>query len=194
MRIGIIGGTFDPIHYGHLLIAEQAREVMELDQVWFVPAGDPPHKKDKHISPAEQRLYMVQLAIANHPCFHVNDLEIKRLGPSYTLLTVQELSKQFPDIQFFLIMGEDMVKNLPQWYKIEEILQYVQIIGLHRPGVMAEDIPDFVEKHVHWVEETVETNLSSTFIQKQIRLGKSVRYMVPDPVYQYIKEQNLYGS
>lgn len=194
MRVGIIGGTFDPIHYGHLLIAEQAREAMNLDQVWFVPAGDPPHKQHKHISPAEQRLHMVRLAVANHPCFQVNDLEIQRSGPSYTLLTIQQLSKQYPDIQFFLIMGEDMVKNLPQWYKIEKILQYVQIIGLHRPGVMADNIPDFVEKHVHWVEEAVEIKLSSTFIQKQVRSGKSVRYMVPDPVYQYMKEQSLYGS
>lgn len=194
MRVGIMGGTFDPIHYGHLLIAEQAREAMNLDYVWFVPAGDPPHKKHKRISSAEQRLQMVRLAIANHPCFQVNDLEIKRSGPSYTLLTIQELSKQFPDIQFFLIMGEDMVKNLPQWYKIEKILQYVQIIGLHRPGVIADDIPDFVEKQVHWVEEAVEIKLSSTFIQKQVRSGKSVRFMVPDPVYQYMKEQSLYGS
>ncbi|SDZ24391.1 nicotinate-nucleotide adenylyltransferase [Thermoactinomyces sp. DSM 45892] len=194
MRIGIMGGTFDPIHHGHLLIAEQAREGMNLDQVWFVPAGDPPHKRHKTITSAKHRLHMVQLATENHPCFQVKDIEIKRSGPSYTLLTIQEFTKQYPDAHFFLIMGEDMVKNLPEWYRIEKILQYVQIIGLHRPGTKADDIPNYIDKHVCWIEDVVEIRLSSTFVQKQVRLGKSVRYMVPDLVDQYIKEQGLYGS
>lgn len=194
MKIGIMGGTFDPIHFGHLLMAEQAREAMKLDQVWFIPTGAPPHKQGKEITAAEDRLKMVQVAIRDHPQFRCLDIEIQRQGPSYTLHTVQQLTHIYPKFHFYLIMGADMVKNLPQWYKIEEILQLVGVIGLHRPGYIATDIPDFIENHVYWVEKMIETNLSSTFIKEQIQSDKSVRYMIPDSVYQYIKEQSLYGS
>jgi nicotinate-nucleotide adenylyltransferase len=194
MKVGIFGGTFDPIHFGHLLLAEQAREAASLHEIWFVPAGEPPHKQGKPVTPAMERKKMVELAIEGHPQFKVNPIELMRSGPSYTVDTIMELKKQNPHVEFFLLVGADMVKNLPKWYKIKEIIQNVQVIGLGRPGFDHDALPEYIEERLMWIPDAVETNISSSIIRERLMLNRSVRYLVPDSVYKYIKEQGLYGS
>ncbi|MBA4547792.1 nicotinate-nucleotide adenylyltransferase [Thermoactinomyces intermedius] len=194
MKVGIFGGTFDPVHFGHLLLAEQAREAASLHEIWFIPAGEPPHKQGKPLTPAEERKKMVELAVEGHPQFKVNPIELLRSGPSYTVDTIMELRKQNPHVEFFLLVGADMVKNLPKWYKIKEIIQNVHVIGLGRPGVDHDALPEFIEERLMWIPDAVETNISSSIIRKRLMLNRSVRYLVPDSVYKYIKEQGLYGS
>ncbi|MBH8600026.1 nicotinate-nucleotide adenylyltransferase [Thermoactinomyces sp. CICC 23799] len=194
MKVGIFGGTFDPVHFGHLLLAEQAREAASLHEIWFIPAGEPPHKQGKPLTPAEERKKMVELAVEGHPQFKVNPIELLRSGPSYTVDTIMELKKQNPHVEFFLLVGADMVKNLPKWYKIKEIIQNVHVIGLGRPGVDHDALPEFIEERLMWIPDAVETNISSSIIRKRLMLNRSVRYLVPDSVYKYIKEQGLYGS
>ena len=194
MKVGIFGGTFDPIHFGHLLLAEQAREAASLHEIWFIPAGEPPHKQGKPLTPAEERKKMVELAVEGHPQFKVNPIELLRSGPSYTVDTIMELRKQNPHVEFFLLVGADMVKNLPKWYKIKEIIQNVHVIGLGRPGVDHDALPEYIEERLMWIPDAVETNISSSIIRERLMLNRSVRYLVPDSVYKYIKEQGLYGS
>jgi nicotinate-nucleotide adenylyltransferase len=194
MKVGIFGGTFDPIHFGHLLLAEQAREAASLHEIWFIPAGEPPHKQGKPLTPAAERKKMVELAVEGHPQFKVNPIELMRSGPSYTVDTIKELKKQNPHVEFFLLVGADMVKNLPKWYKIKEIIQNVHVIGLGRPGVDHDALPEYIEERLMWIPDAVETNISSSIIRKRLMLNRSVRYLVPDSVYKYIKEQGLYGS
>lgn len=193
MKVGIFGGTFDPIHLGHLLLADQALQFVPLDQVWFIPTGEPPHKLKKKITPVHHRARMVELAIRNHPAFSVSKIEMERMGPCYTVDTIQQLTDRYPEHQFFLLIGADMVKDLPHWYKIKEILQFVQVIGLGRPGVNVEQIPDFIAQHVTWISEGIKTNISSTYIRRQLAGGRSVRYLVPESVCRYMKEHGLYG-
>jgi nicotinate-nucleotide adenylyltransferase len=194
MKIGIIGGTFDPIHMGHLLIAEQARDRMNLDKVWFIPAGHPPHKQGAHITSAHHRLEMVKIATEENSAFDVLDWELKREKLSYTIDTVTWATQTYPDYQFSLIVGTDMVNNLPSWYQIEELIQRVSIIAMHRPGFAAESLPDFIQEKVCWVEDAVEIFLSASMLRKQMIAGRSYRYAVPSKVCRYIKEHRLYES
>ncbi|TCS94800.1 nicotinate-nucleotide adenylyltransferase [Hazenella coriacea] len=194
MKVGIFGGTFDPIHLGHLILADQARQSASLDQVWFIPTGEPPHKKGKRVTSAHHRMKMVELAIANHTDFCLSQIELERSGPSYTIHTIQALIEKYTNYQFFLLIGADMVKDLPHWYKIKEILQFVQVIALGRPGIDLEGLSPMILDRVTWIEEGIETNISSTYIRDQIKQGRSVKYIVPDAVGQYVKEQGLYGS
>jgi nicotinate-nucleotide adenylyltransferase len=190
-QIGIMGGTFDPIHYGHLLAAEQAREQAGLDEVWFMPAGIPPHKERAGISSARDRLRMVELAVADHPSFRVIDVELHREGPSYTYDTMLQLTKDYPDCRFSFIIGGDMVEILPSWHRFDELKQLVRFIGLARPGAkydMAES-----SRYVTFLEMPA-WDLSSTLIRQKAAAGKSIRYLVPPSVERYIKEQRLYES
>lgn len=191
MRIGIFGGTFDPIHIGHLLVAEQAREAVGLDEVWFVPNASPPHK-DSPVSAAQHRVRMVELAIDDHPCFRLSRVELDRPGPSYTVDTVKDLKNAHPLTHFFLIVGGDMVNDLPRWYKIEEILQVVRIVGLQRPGVTVGNLPSYITNRLILVKDAVTVDLSSTEIRKRAAVGKSIRYLVPEKVRRYIEENRLY--
>lgn len=194
-KIGIYGGTFDPIHIGHLMMAEQARQAVGLEEVWFVPASTPPHKRDVSAS-AKDRLAMVERAVADHPSFRVSRAEMDRSGPSYTVDTVRLLCQEQPDTRFFLIMGADMVLDLPRWVRIEEILASVEVIGLMRVGVKLDRrrIPVHIKNRVTWVREGVWVNLSSTWIRERVAAGGSVRYFVPESVRQYMEEHRLYES
>ncbi|OGX68475.1 MAG: nicotinate (nicotinamide) nucleotide adenylyltransferase [Paenibacillus sp. RIFOXYA1_FULL_44_5] len=195
MKIGIMGGTFDPIHMGHLLGAEQARESMSLDEIWFMPTHTPPHKANGPVADPEQRLEMVKLAVAEHPQFHVSDLELRRGGTSYTVETVRLLCEQYPQHDFFYIIGADMVQDLPKWYKIDEIVSMIAFIGLSRLGFtmpMAE-FPQELRSKVHFVPIPL-IELSSTVIRERLKLQKSVRYMVPEEVLRYVEGNRIYGS
>ncbi|MBD1372872.1 nicotinate-nucleotide adenylyltransferase [Hazenella sp. IB182357] len=192
MRIGIFGGTFDPIHIGHLLLAEQAMTYGQLDEVWFIPAGEPPHKRDKQITNAHHRFNMLELALADHPRFKCLRIELERIGPSYTVDTVVQLGVQHPNVQFFLLIGADMVKDLPNWYKIKKTLQFVQVIALGRPGYAIEALPSFIQDKVHFIPDAIEMNVSSSWIRKKINQHQTTRYLIPERSYQYLKENHLY--
>ncbi|MCA1021455.1 nicotinate-nucleotide adenylyltransferase [Halobacillus litoralis] len=186
-KIGILGGTFDPPHYGHLLMAEYCREDMGLDEVWFMPSYIPPHKKESQTD-AELRLEMVERSIAGHPDFRLCNIELVRKGTSYTYDTLTLLNNEYPDHHFFFIIGGDMVQNLPQWYKIKELKTIVDFVGVKRPGY--EWNP---EADVHYVD-IPGVDVSSTMIREKLKNGKSVRYLVPEAVDSYIKEHHLYGN
>lgn len=186
-HVGIMGGTFDPIHCGHLLAAEQAREQAMLDEVWFMPTHIPPHKSREGLTPAHHRLRMVELAVADHPAFRVCDEELKREGPSFTYDTMLRLTEKFPAYRFSFIIGADMVNTLPQWNHYEELIGLVRFIGLARPGSRLKR----ENEHVTYVEMPV-WDISSTLIRSKVAAGKSIRYLVPDAVARYIKENGFY--
>ncbi len=188
-RVGILGGTFDPIHYGHLLAAEQAREQGELDEVWFMPARIPPHKLGKGISSEHHRQRMIELAISDHSAFRMTDVEFRRSGPSYTYDTMQQLIQMHPDIAFSFIVGGDMIQTLRTWYRYKELVKLVPFIGLLRPGSTIDQ--KAFEHIVHFVTMPA-WELSSSLIREKAKAGKSIRYMLPPAVETYIKEHGLY--
>src|SRR5690625_2398237 len=132
-RVGILGGTFDPPHLGHLIIAEEVRQALELDEVWFIPSYTPPHKDDAKASP-EDRVRMVELAIKSNPDFKVNTIELERRGNSYTFDTITLLKDIHPSVGFYFIIGADMVEYLPKWHKIDELIRLVHFVGVKRSG------------------------------------------------------------
>ncbi len=201
-KIGILGGTFDPPHLAHLRIAEETREAYQLDKVFFIPAGLPPHKKDYTISPFEYRFKMVELAIKGNSAFEILDIE-KDIIPSYTLKTLQKLSNVFPDAEKFFILGWDSFCEFETWWNYEKILDFANIIVIPRKVKNWRDLERYFQKKVRelWKEEkryrvflfkTETLNISSTFIRDLCKQGKSIRYLVPESVYFYIKEKGLY--
>src|SRR5262245_29724743 len=135
MRLGVFGGTFDPVHLGHLILAEQCREQARLDQVQFVPAAVPPHKRDKELTSFGQRVEMLALAIAGQPAFRIDELEKNRTGPSYTVDTLTQLHAARPGDEFFFILGADSVRDLPIWYQPRRILELATLLVVARPEV-----------------------------------------------------------
>ncbi|GAB6929517.1 nicotinate-nucleotide adenylyltransferase [Paenibacillus sp. JCM 10914] len=193
MKVGIMGGTFDPIHIGHMLAAETAREAYNLEEVWFMPSHIPPHKEDAGMT-GQVRLEMTAAAIADHPSFRTLDIEVKRGGVSYTVDTIRELRQQHPEHDFAFIIGSDMVEYLPRWNRIEELAQWVTFIGLSRPGteLAIHRLPEFLQRVVV-TAAMPQIGISSTEIRKRAAKGASIRYMVPDRVYEYIKRSGIYG-
>lgn len=198
MRIGIFGGTFDPVHNAHLLMAEQCREQANLDEVWFIPAGVPPHKQSKGISSGKERREMLDFAIAGHPAFVIKDLELHREGPSYTVETLHQLKESHPEEEFFLIVGADSVRDLHTWREPEAILKCATLIGVNRPNISLPDLTELTQKFGESVLEKITwvtmpgMDLSSTDIRKRIQENKSVRYMTPRAVEVYIHNNRLY--
>lgn len=192
-RVGIMGGAFDPIHIGHLLAAEAAREQHRLEEVWFMPSHIPPHKQQAGVS-GQQRLEMVEAAIRDHPAFKAIDIELQRGGVSYTIDTVKELSKTFPRVEFYFIIGADMVNYLPNWENIEELTSMLQFIGLQRPGSFMEldTLPPYIQNAVTLADMPL-IDISSSLIRRRITEGLSVRYMVPEAVFEYMIRSGLYG-
>lgn len=189
-KVGLFGGTFDPIHYTHLHIAERAREEHGLDEVWFIPTYSPPHKQDRTVTEARHRIEMVKRAIAGVPYFDLNLIEIETGGPSYTYETVEALQNRYPSFTFFFILGADMVESLPSWYQIDELLQRVAFLAVGRPGWSLEvRIPANVS-----IIEMIPSTLSATQIRTYVRQGKSIRFLVPEEVYHYIRKYKLYGG
>ncbi|MDR7318544.1 nicotinate-nucleotide adenylyltransferase [Brevibacillus nitrificans] len=189
LHVGILGGTFDPIHCGHLLAAEQAREQAGLDEVWFMPTHIPPHKTRVGLTDAATRLEMVELAVADHESFRVTDVELRREGPSYTYDTIVQLVEQYPECRFSFIIGGDMVEILPKWYRFEELSRMIRFIGLARPGADIDRVPN---DKVTFVEMPV-WDISSTLIRMKAAEGQSIRYLVPRSVERYIKENGFYA-
>src|SRR5262245_8805646 len=134
MRIGVFGGAFDPIHFGHLIIAEQCREQAKLDQVWFVPTARPPHKDAQALTPFDRRVEMIRLAVAGNPAFLVEELEKDRPGPSYTADTLNELQRRNPGAELYLILGSDCLPDLPMWHEPKRIIVAAKLLVVARPG------------------------------------------------------------
>lgn len=192
MKVGIMGGTFDPIHIGHMLAAEAARDGYALDQIWFMPSHIPPHK---HAAGAtgEQRLAMTREAVACNSAFEVLDLEIRRGGVSYTIDTIRALQEFHPDKDFYFIIGADMVNYLAAWEQIEELASRITFIGLRRPGfeLALDSLPPFLHNKVLLADMPV-VDISSTDIRERLATGHSVRYMIPESVYEYIRKGRMY--
>ncbi|WP_397569663.1 nicotinate-nucleotide adenylyltransferase [Schlesneria sp. T3-172] len=198
MRLGIYGGTFDPIHYAHLVLAEQCREQCRLDEVWFVPAALPPHKLTSNISSARARFDMIELAIAGHPEFRISRIELDRVGPSFTVTTLEQLKSQDASRDLFLLIGADSLNDLPQWREPRRILELATVVAVNRgdrplPGTQAlrQAVGPIVDERVTFVSMP-GSDLSSTEIRKRVREGQSIRYLVPRAVEMYIRENHLY--
>ena len=187
IRLGIFGGTFNPIHIGHLLLAETARETLQLDRVVFIPTGQPPHKNPKELLPGAVRFELVQLAIRGHPAFVASDIELQRDGPSYSIETVHILKKQLPEAKLFLLMGEDMLSV--QWLAWDALKQLCTIVVAHRPGVSLAQRA----RHVKWLPMP-QLEITSSDIRARLKAGRSIRYLVPTAVARYIEQHQLYRA
>lgn len=202
MRIGIFGGTFDPVHYGHLLLAEYSLEQCRLDQIWFLPAAVPPHKQDRELTAAEHRVQMLQLALGGHECMQVSTMEFERGGVSYTLDTLEAIHRQHPDVELFLLMGADSLHELPSWREPDRICQLATLAVVQRPDVPYPDLsvlrgivePDRSERFKESVVQMPLIQLSSTEIRRRVSAGQSIRYQTPRAVEKYIETQRLYTT
>ena len=183
MRIGIFGGSFDPIHHGHLILARAAREELGLDRILFIPAHVSPHKTGTKPATAQDRLSMVQLAIEGEPGFEASDLELHRPPPSYTVETLCELAAQRPDDEFTLLIGADNVAKFDTWREPDKIRRLARIAVLERTG---SEVPH------DWPAVRRVIDISSTDIRVRVAAGRSIRYLTPDSVCDYIISQGLY--
>ncbi|AUX12296.1 nicotinate-nucleotide adenylyltransferase [Latilactobacillus sakei] len=185
-QVGIMGGTFNPPHLGHLIMAEQVGTQLGLDKVLFMPDATPPHVDTKKTLPAKHRVEMVKRAIADNPLFELSMVEIERGGVSYTYDTIVALKKQYPNTDFYFIIGGDMVDYLPTWHRIDDLVQLVQFVGIQRTGYSRQ-----TPYPVLWVDAPL-VDISSTQIRNKVQQGCSIRYLVPTKVADYIEEEGLY--
>jgi nicotinate-nucleotide adenylyltransferase len=182
-NIGIFGGTFDPIHCGHLILARDAIEQLKLDSVLFIPAALSPHKLGARPVSAEVRLEMLRAAIEGEPRFCLDELELNRPAPSYTVETIEALKQREPGSEFVYLIGEDNVAQLPTWHRFAELSQMVQFAVLDRTGARTEHPYPTVRRHI---------DISATNIRNRVARGQSIRYLVPPAVEDLIRERQLY--
>lgn len=186
-RIGILGGTFNPPHMGHLLMVEQVGNQLELDEIWFMPTAKPPHAPGKKTIAAQHRLQMVQKAIDGNPLFKLQPYEVNKGGINYTVDTMRHFIEEYPLSDFYFIIGGDSVNDLSTWREIDELNQLVQFVGVRRLGSRPYDTP----YSVIWVDSPL-VDLSSTEIRLRVYLEQSIRYQVPLAVEEYIMKHRLY--
>jgi nicotinate-nucleotide adenylyltransferase len=195
MRLGLFGGTFDPIHLGHLILAESCREACGLDRVWFVVAGAPPHKPGERTS-ASDRLEMVRIAVAGHPAFEVSDLETHRPGPHYSVETLEAIHRERPDDELFFLIGADSLTDLPSWRQPGRIAQLATIVAVNRPGIDMFDpthLPDLGPgTRPIQVVAVPPIGIASHDLRRRVAEGRSIRYQVSRGVEAYIEAQGLY--
>jgi len=185
MRVGIFGGTFNPIHTGHLVLAETAREAFKLDRVLFIPTNQPPHKPVRDLAPGAVRLKLVQLAIRDHAAFAASDIELQRFGASYTIETVRTLRRQLPDATLFLLVGEDMLGV--RWLAWDTLKRLCTIVAAHRSGRRAVR----GQPGLKWLDMP-RLDIASSEIRARVKSGRSIRYLVPAAVERYIRQHHLY--
>jgi len=197
--VGIMGGTFDPIHYGHLVAAEVARSHFGLSEVVFVPTGRPPHKEGAKVTDAEHRYLMTVLATATNPHFSVSRSEVDRPGPSYTVDTVADMRRTYgPDCGMFFITGADAVREMGTWHRPEELFAMCEVIAATRPGYPLGrlNLPDLGEEalaHIHFLEVPALA-ISSSDIRERVAGGSPIKYLVPESVEAYIEKRALYRT
>ncbi len=202
MRIGIFGGTFDPVHVGHLILAEQCREQARLDRVLFIPSARPPHKVDQPLTPFHHRVEMLNLALAGQPSFQVDELEKDRPGPSYTVDTLRLIGEREANAELFLILGADCLPDLPAWYQPTRILEQAGLLIVPRPGWVVHSA-DAVRKAVglpgdrplrYQVVGVPLIEIASRDLRRRVAEGRSIRYQVPRAVECYIEHHRLYSG
>ena len=198
MRVGVLGGTFDPIHLGHLKIAEEVRLKLDLERVLFIPTGQPRLRTDKYLSPVADRLRMVELATSDNPYFQVCDNETRRGGPTYTVDTLIELRGSLgTDASLYFIVGVDILRRFHDWKEPERVLELCNVVVVTRPGHEDFDWPAWLvtfpqaADRLTWLD-TITVDISGTEIRRRSWQGKSVRKLVPASVAEYIQERNLY--
>ncbi len=196
-RLGIFGGTFDPIHHGHLVAAEEAMHQLDLDRVLFVPAGTPPHKPAQPISAASHRLRMLELAIAGNPDFALSRVDVDRPAPSYTVETLELLRAEWgPGPRFFFIEGPDSLSDIVCWYQPQRLIELCELAVVARPGSevdvagLERQLPGLTGR-LHWVQMPL-LEISSTDLRSRVRAGRPISYLVPRQVETYIRQHELY--
>lgn len=200
MKIGIIGGTFDPIHNGHLIISEYIRDYLSLDQIIFIPAGQPPHKANNVLVSPNHRFNMTELAIKDNQKFTVSDMEIRNKETSYTYSTIKKLIDENVASDYYFIIGADSLFSLDEWYKFSELTKIIKFALWERTGYYRDDIMD----RIKYLKKVYETNISyiegpiieisSSHIRNRLKSKKSIKYLVPNLVLEYIEENNLYSG
>ena len=200
MNIGVLGGTFDPIHNGHIIVAEETRARLNLAEVLVVPAGQPWLKEGSPILAAEHRVQMVRLAIADYPYFKLSTMEIDRTGPSYTVDTISELQAQLSaGDELFFILGWDNLTQLPQWREPSRLIKICRLVAVPRPGYLRPDlrsleavIPGLSQRLI--LLDKPEVDIGATNIRDRVAQGLSIHHLVPEPVGEYIRQHKLYSS
>ncbi len=216
-KLGILGGTFNPIHYGHLAAAEEVRNRLKLDKILFIPSSLPPHKQDEDVPPAEHRMEMVRLALAGNPAFEPSDIEIRRGGRSYTVDTIEALLQMHRRDELYFITGLDSFMEIQTWHRWQNLLSLCRFVVLSRPGYRFTDLTkiDFIQSAGAGLEELdnntrsqsviragtfevfLETiplyDISSTDIRKRVKEGRSIKYLLPEAVETYIIKNKLYA-
>lgn len=199
MKLGVIGGTFDPVHNGHLIIAQEAGWQLGLERVLFVPTGDPPHKQAQVITPARHRLAMVRLATEDNPLFEVSPIEIERAGLSYTADTLAALHAQYgPTTELYFIIGADAAAELLNWYRPEQVLQLARLILAERPGYqlplakLQAGLPTLNLAERILTLDVPMVEIASHELRGRLAQGAPIRYLLPDKVAHYIKQEQLY--
>lgn len=207
--VGILGGTFDPIHFGHLRLALELYQAFDLEHIRVIPCYQPVHRKQPVASP-EHRLAMARRAVAGEPILKVDDSEIRRKSPSYTIDTLLELRKKAPQVAFCILIGIDAFLGFPSWHRWQDILENAHLIVAHRPnyhlphtGVVAKLIKErliedatIIHKKIHGyilLHPITPLEISATDIRRQITMGKNARYLLPDNVYEYVKKRGIYS-
>lgn len=200
MRLGLFGGSFDPIHLGHLILAESCREQCRLDQIRFIPTGRAPHKHDGNVASGKQRIEMLELATAGNQTFTVDPFEVDREGTTYTVQTLEHFKQEMPDAELFFLVGADMFHDLPGWRESARVCEMAIFVSVRRSG---EPEPDFAPLESVMSKERVELfrqhqvqmpeiGLSSTLIRHRVATGQSIRYWTPRAVEEYIFTHGLY--
>ncbi len=191
MKLGIMGGTFDPIHHGHLVAASEVAHLFQLDEVVFVPTGEPWQKNGRKVAEAEDRYLMTVIATASNPRFRVSRIDIDRPGPTYTIDTLRELrAAQGPSTELFFITGADALAKMLTWHNYEEMFELAHFVGCTRPGHHLAD-PGLPEGRVSLVEVPALA-ISSSEVRERVRAGEPIWYLVPDGIVQYIGKRDLY--
>lgn len=197
-KLGVMGGTFDPIHYGHLVAAEGARDELALDKVVFIPAGKPPHKPGHDIADPRDRYLMTGLAISSNIFFEISSIEIDRPGPSYTVDTIQSIMDLYPGAEIYFITGADAVLDIITWKNVGKLLSICYFVAASRPGYPLDELRQKVSAFIEYPEQKILSMavpalaISSTDIRRRVREGKTIKYLLPEPVEDYIVRHKLY--
>lgn len=186
-KVGVLGGTFNPPHLGHLIMTEQIKDQLDLDKIMFLPTAEPPHSSTiKTTISSDKRVHMLELATIDNPDFEIEYFEVENGGKNYTYDTMKELVDLYPTVDFYFIIGGDMIADLPTWYRIDELVHLVQFVGVKREGIKIDtDYPIIIV-------DTPLINISSSFIREKVKNGNSIKYLVPETVQKYIEEEGLY--
>ena len=190
MRLGVFGGSFDPLHVGHLIVADDVASALDLDRVLFVPTGEHPLKRSSIEAPATIRLRMVDSALAGSARFVVDDREVRRAGPSYTVDTLAELASENPGSELFLMVGADILQEIHKWHRVEELARTAQLVVMTRAD--ADTVHRSEVEVDHLRVEVTHIAVFSSDVRRRIKGGRAFRYLVPDPVYRIIVENGLY--